>query len=81
MFLEPAPVDANGNVVRSQVREYTDQISIDTDLAEAILKDATHIIFSAELITTDVSSVRIGVDSELNFQFGIEAKGKYYPEQ
>jgi hypothetical protein len=83
-FLEPAPVDANGNVIRSQVQENANQIPIDPDLAEDIITTATHLIFNAEFQTTgygSVSSVRVSADSDLLFQFGIEAKGKYYPEQ
>jgi hypothetical protein len=80
LLIEPAPVDAAGNVIRSEVTEYKDKIAIDGSAAESILMDATHIIFNVQLKTTGygaVNSVRIGVDSELNFQFGIDAKGKY----
>ena len=77
MLIEPAPVDGAGNVVRSQVIEYKDKIVIDARSAEIILNEATHLIFRATLITTNYNSVRVGTDSELNFQFGIDAKGKY----
>jgi hypothetical protein len=83
LLLNPAPVDANGNVQRDQVQLYEDSIELDPSLAEDILTIATHLIFSAQLSTTDFSSstnVRIGVSNNLEFQFGIEAKGKYYTE-
>lgn len=80
LLIKPAPVDLTGNVVEANVIEYSDAIEIDPVTAENILTNATHLIFHAAMVTTDygsVSSVRVGVNSKINFQFGLKAKGKY----
>ncbi len=80
LLINPAPVDIAGNVLEASVREYTHAIEIDPATAENILTNATHLIFHAAMVTTDygsVSSVRVGANSKLNFQFGMKAKGKY----
>ena len=80
LLVEPAAVDANGSVIKSEVTEQRSQINIDPVIAEGLLNQATHLIFRAQVITTDygsVNSVLISPESKLNYQFGIDAKGTY----
>lgn len=81
LLIAPAPVDGTGNVLESQIEEHKGVIRIEGNQAEVILNEGTHIIFKARIITTEygsVNSVRIGADSQLGFQFGIETQGTYY---
>lgn len=78
LLIKPAPVDAGGDVLYEEIPEQKGSVRIDAPAAEAILNTATHIIFKAQLITSDygsVNSVRVGVNSFLKFHFGIDAKG------
>lgn len=77
MFLEPAPVDSQGNVINDQVTRHDGRISLDKSTAELLLNETTHLIVQANLITTDASSARIGVDAELEFQFSLDAQLTY----
>lgn len=74
MFLKPAPVDSQGNVISADVSRHDGTVVLDKSTAESLLNEATHIIVQAELITTNTNSVRIGTDAELRFQFGLDAK-------
>lgn len=73
MFLDPAPVDAQGNVVESQVTKHVGVMALDKSTAESLLNEATHFIVEAHLITTNTNSARIGAEAKLNFQFSLDA--------
>ncbi len=74
MFLAPAPVDGQGNVIRNEVTRHDGTIEMDKASAESLLNEATHLIVQAHLITTNTNSSRIGIDAELLFHFGLDAQ-------
>ena len=77
IFLQAAPVDLNGDVIKDEVEKYYGEVVLSSSAAQNLMNVATHIIVQAELLTTDYNSVRIGADSELQFQFGLDAKATY----
>jgi hypothetical protein len=79
-FLEPANVDENGNVLTDEVAKHSGSIELTQSEAENLLNETTHIIVQATVQTTDsdnISSVRVGYDSKLEFQFGLDARLTY----
>ncbi len=79
-FFIGAPVDNRGNVIREQVSKNKGIVKLNKRTAENLLNRATHLIMQARLLTSEpkaVNSVRIGADSELQFQFGLDAKLTY----
>ena len=78
IFMEPAPVDANGSVVRDQVERQAGVVVLTKSAAQNLLNVATHLIMEAKLMSTDFNSVRISTESGIEYQFGIEAKGSYH---
>lgn len=79
-FLEPASVDENGDVLTDEVEKHSGSIELTQSEAENLLNETTHIIVQATVQTTDsdnISSVRVGYDSKLEFQFGLDARLTY----
>lgn len=80
LFVEPAPVDEDGLVIRDDVTTFNEMIEFDKAMLDNITKIATHVIISAELIfeeTGSVNSLRIPSECTVDFRFGLYAKGSY----
>jgi len=75
-FIKAAPVDANGVVIKSQVVEEHSYTALDSETANNLLIETTHLIVRAKMQTTNAQSVKVLQSSKLDFQFAIEAKGK-----
>lgn len=78
LFLSPAPVDANGDVLKDQVQRVDGVITLTKSAAENLINSAaTHLVVQATIITTERSSVKVKSDCKLDFHLGLDGKLKY----
>ena len=79
-FLNAAPVDAEGETIIEEVREYEGTIDLDEDMAYKLFNDANKLIIIGTFSSFDpdnVSSVKILKSYSLDFKFGIDARINY----
>jgi hypothetical protein len=77
LFLTPAPIDGNGNVIENQVDEKNDVIAVNRVAAENLFKYATHLILDARLLADSTMIIPVNESLRISLQIGIEAQGSF----
>lgn len=80
VFLQPAPIDSDGNAIVSQVDTVKGELNIGKREAENLLNVATHIIFEARLMSDTTVIIPINENKRIWLKYGFEAKGSYTSE-
>ncbi len=80
VYLQAAPIDAQGNAIIDQVDTIRGILNIDKQEAEDILNLATHFIFKARLISDTTTIIPIDDYKRIWLQYSFEAKGSYTSE-
>jgi hypothetical protein len=73
IFLEPAPVDENGVVIRDHLEEKSGVITINHNQASNLMHNSTHLIIATEIQADNLNVVKIMDNSYLYFQLSIDA--------
>jgi hypothetical protein len=74
-FLQPAPLDNNGNVIESEVVPVEGAIKVSSRAADNLLHHASHLILNAELYSDTTRIIPFTDQNYIWLDLGIYAKG------
>lgn len=78
LYLPPAMLDNNGNVIESSVDSITGIMTIDNNVAENLLNRATHLIFELRLLSDTTAIIPVDDINRIWIKYGFHAKGTFY---